>query len=49
MLGFGIILVAVILFLPNGIAGLVPTLQDKLGGVIQKLREGGQAGQHADT
>jgi len=49
MLGFGIILVAVILFLPNGIAGLVPTLQDKLGGVIQKLRKGGQAGQHADT
>ena len=49
MLGFGIILVVVILFLPNGIAGLVPTLQDKLGGVIQKLRKGGQAGQHANT
>jgi len=49
MLGFGIILVAVIYFLPNGIAGLVPMLQDKLGGVIQKLRKGGQAGQHADT
>jgi len=49
MLGFGIILVAVIYFLPNGIAGLVPTLQDKLGGVIQKLRKGGQAGQHANT
>jgi len=49
MLGFGIILVVVILFLPNGIAGLVPLLQDKLGGVIQKLRKGGQAKQHADT
>ncbi len=49
MLGFGIILVVVILFLPNGIAGLVPTLQDKLGWVIQKLRKGGQAGQHANT
>jgi branched-chain amino acid transport system permease protein len=30
MLGFGIILVAVIVFLPNGIVGLVPTLQSKL-------------------
>ena len=49
MLGFGIILVVVILFLPNGIAGLVPTLQDKLGRVIQKLRKGGQAGQHGNT
>ena len=49
MLAFGIILVVVILFLPNGIAGLVPTLQDKLGWVIQKLRKGGQAGQHANT
>jgi branched-chain amino acid transport system permease protein len=49
MLGFGIILVAVILFLPNGIAGLVPMLRDKLGGVISKLRKGGQAEQHADT
>jgi len=49
MLGFGIILVAVILFLPNGIVGLVPILQDKLGWVKQKLRKGGQAEQHANT
>jgi branched-chain amino acid transport system permease protein len=49
MLGFGIILVAVILFLPNGIAGLAPTLRDKLGGMITKLRKGGQAEQGANT
>jgi branched-chain amino acid transport system permease protein len=45
MLGFGIILVLVILFMPNGIAGLVSKLQDK----IAKLRQGGQAEQHANT
>jgi len=49
MLGFGVIMVVVILFLPNGIAGLVPMLQSKLGGVIRKLRKGGQAEQHANT
>ena len=49
MLGFGIIMVVVILFLPNGIAGLVPMLQDKLGGVIRKLRKGGEAEQHANN
>jgi len=49
MLGFGIIMVAVILFLPNGIVGLVPMLQNKLGGVIAKLRKGGQAKQHANN
>jgi branched-chain amino acid transport system permease protein len=49
MLSFGIILVMVILFLPNGIAGLVATLQDKLGGAIAKSRKGGQAEQHANT
>jgi branched-chain amino acid transport system permease protein len=49
MLGFGIILVVVILFLPNGIAGLVPMLQGKLSGVIAKLRKGGEAEQHANT
>jgi len=43
MLGFGIILILVIVFLPNGIAGLVPTLQGKLSGVIAKLRKGGEA------
>jgi len=49
MLAFGIILVVVILFLPNGITGLVPTLQGKLGGAIAKLRKGGPAEQHANT
>jgi len=49
MLTFGIILVVVILFLPNGIAGLVPMLQGKLRGAIAKLRKGGEAEQHANT
>jgi len=49
MLIFGIILVVVILFLPNGITGLIATLRDKLGGVIAKWRKGGQAEQHANT
>jgi branched-chain amino acid transport system permease protein len=49
MLGFGIIMVVVILFLPNGIVGLVSMLQDKLGWVISKLRKGGEADQHANT
>ena len=38
MLFFGLVLVAVILFLPNGLVGLV-----------QKWRKGGLAGQHANT
>ena len=49
MLGFGIIMVVVILFLPNGIAGLVPMLQSKLGGVIARLQKGSQGEQHANT
>ncbi len=49
MLGFGVTLVAVILFLPNGIIGLVPTLQSKLGGLMAKLRKGEQGEQHANT
>jgi len=49
MLGFGILLVVVILFLPNGIVGLVPMLQSKLGGVIARLRKGSQGEQHANT
>jgi branched-chain amino acid transport system permease protein len=49
MLGFGIIMVLVILFLPNGIVGLVPMLQDKLGGVIRRLRKGGRGERHANT
>jgi len=43
MLAFGIILVVVILFLPNGVAGLIPTLRDKLRGAIAKWRKGGEA------
>ena len=49
MLGFGIIMVLVILFLPNGIIGLVPMLQDKLGGVIRRLRKGSRGERHANT
>jgi len=49
MLIFGAILVLVILFLPNGTAGLVPILQGKLRGVIARLRKGGQTEQHANT
>lgn len=45
MLGFGIIMVAVISFLPNGIVGLVPMLQGK----IAKLRKGDKAEQNANT
>ena len=48
-LGFGIIMVVVILFLPSGIVGLVPMLRDKLGGMIAKLRKGGEAEQHGNT
>jgi branched-chain amino acid transport system permease protein len=48
-LGFGVILVMVILFLPGGIVGLVPLLRDKLGGVIAKLRKGSEAEQHGNT
>jgi branched-chain amino acid transport system permease protein len=48
-LGFGAIMVLVILFLPGGIVGLVPMLRDKLGGVIAKLRKGDTGEQHANT
>jgi len=49
MLGFGIIMVLVIIFLPNGIVGLVPTLQSKLGGLMARLQKGEQGEQHANT
>jgi branched-chain amino acid transport system permease protein len=49
MLGFGIIMVAVIVFLPNGIVGLVPMLQRKLGGLMARSRKGEQGEQHANT
>lgn len=49
MLAFGIALTLIILYLPGGLTGLVPTLKDKLGGVIAKLRKGGQSEQNANT
>jgi len=49
MLAFGIILVAVILFLPNGIVGLLPTLQERLRRLTARLRKGGETEQHANT
>jgi len=45
MLGFGIIMVVVVLFLPNGIVGLVPMLQDRL----RRLRKGGREERHANA
>jgi branched-chain amino acid transport system permease protein len=48
-LGFGVILVVVILFLPNGIAGLIPMLQGKLRERRAKLQKGGEAEQNANT
>jgi branched-chain amino acid transport system permease protein len=49
MLGFGIIMVVVILFLPNGIVGVVPMVQNKLGGAISKLLKRDQGERHANT
>jgi branched-chain amino acid transport system permease protein len=49
MLSFGIILILVILYLPGGLVGVVPWLQNRLGGVIHKLRKGGQSEQHDNT
>jgi branched-chain amino acid transport system permease protein len=46
---FGIILILVILYLPAGVVGLVPKLQNRLGRVIPKLWKGGQAEQRANT
>jgi branched-chain amino acid transport system permease protein len=48
-LGFGVIMVLIILFLPKGITGLVPMLQDKLGGAMQRLRKGDREERHANT
>ena len=45
MLIFGAILIATILFLPNGLVGFV----QKLTGLIQKWRKGGSGEQHATT
>ncbi len=49
MLGFGIIMVMIILFLPNGIVGLVPVLQERLAKLMARGRKGGQGEGHADT
>jgi branched-chain amino acid transport system permease protein len=49
MLGFGIIMVVIIVFLPNGIVGLVPMLRGKLGGLMARLQKGEQGEQHANT
>jgi branched-chain amino acid transport system permease protein len=42
MLIFGLVLIAAILYLPDGIVGLIPRL-------VQRWRKGGSAEQHADT
>ena len=39
---FGIILITAILYLPGGLAGLVPKLRNRLRGVIPKLLKGGK-------
>jgi branched-chain amino acid transport system permease protein len=49
MLIFGITLVVFVVFLPQGLGGLIQRAQNRLGGVISKLRKGGQAEQHANT
>jgi branched-chain amino acid transport system permease protein len=49
MIGFGTILVVVILFLPNGLAGLVPTLQERLRRLTARVRRGDETEQHANT
>jgi branched-chain amino acid transport system permease protein len=49
MLIFGITLVVVIIFLPNGLGGLIQNLRNRLWGVIPKSWKGGEAEQHANT
>jgi branched-chain amino acid transport system permease protein len=46
---FGIMLIIVILYLPTGLAGLVPKLRNRFGGVIPKLLKGGKTEQSANT
>jgi branched-chain amino acid transport system permease protein len=48
-LGFGIIMVLIILFLPSGITGLVPLLQERLRRIMARSRKGGDVQQHANT
>jgi branched-chain amino acid transport system permease protein len=49
MIGFGVLMVMIVLFLPSGVVGLVPMLRDKLGGVISRLQKGSEGEQHANT
>lgn len=49
MLAFGVALILIITFLPGGLTGLVPTLKDKVVGLITRLRKGGQSEPHANT
>jgi branched-chain amino acid transport system permease protein len=49
MLGFGIILILVVLFLPGGMASLIERGRHRLRGAIPKLWKGGEGGQHANT
>jgi len=49
MLIFGITLVLVVVFLPQGVGGLIQRVQNRLEGLITKLRKGGPAEQHANT
>jgi len=45
MLIFGVVLVAAILFMPEGLVGVI----EKLAGLVKKWRKGGSAEQNADT
>jgi branched-chain amino acid transport system permease protein len=49
MLIFGIIMVAVVIFLPGGVASLIERARHRLGEVMAKSRKGGEAEQHANT
>jgi branched-chain amino acid transport system permease protein len=49
MLTWGTILILIIFFLPTGLVGLIPKLQDRLGGLRSKLGKGGKEEQHANT
>jgi branched-chain amino acid transport system permease protein len=49
LLGFGALMVLIILFLPGGITGLLPLLQEKLAKLRRRSRKGGQGHQHANT
>ena len=49
MLAFGIILIIIIFFLPTGLAGLVPKLQERLERLRTKVGKGVKAEQHANT